>query len=309
MRPVLGVILKIASGLVLTGMVMLVKIVGERIPIGEVVFARTFFSLFPILAMIAIRGELGSALRLHRPKLHVARAAVGLIAMASWFGALTMMPLPDATAISYSAPLYSVAFAALFLGETVRAYRWGAVFVGFVGMLVIMSPHLGLGSVAETPEARTGALLCLVAAVGMAGAMTLVRKMTETEKTASIVLFFALVGSALSLATLPFGWVWPSPYDAFLLVMTGLVGGFGQFLLTQSYRYADASTIAPFDYIQLIWAMMVGWAVFGEVPTLAFYIGGAIVAASGLFVIYREHRLGLDRDRTRQRRAGTPAKY
>ena len=124
--------------------------------------------------------------------------------------------------------------------------------------------------------------------------MTMVRKLTETERTGAIVLYFSATGALFSLATLPFGWVMPSTEDAILLVSIGLVGGIGQILLTQSYRLADASTIAPFDYTSIIWAMLLGWIVFGEAPEMPVYIGSAILVVAGLFVIYREHRLGLD---------------
>ena len=303
MRPVLGVSLKIASAIVLTVMLVLIKIVGDRIPVGEIVFARTFFGMMPIVALSAIRGELADAFVTKRPFGHALRSVIGLTAMVSWFAALTMLPLPDATAITYCAPLITVIFAAIFLGETVRIYRWGAVVVGFVGVIIILSPHLSFGNVGDT-TARNGAILSFVAAIGMAGAMTMVRKLTETERTGAIVLYFSATGALFSLATLPFGWVMPSTEDAILLVSIGLVGGIGQILLTQSYRLADASTIAPFDYTSIIWAMLLGWIVFGEAPEMPVYIGSAILVVAGLFVIYREHRLGLDS--ARARRATTP---
>lgn len=302
MRPVLGVILKITSALILTAMITLVKILADHVPIGEIVFARTFFGMFPVFAMVAARGELASGLKTKYPLKHVSRAIVGVTAMATWFTALSMMPLPDATAISFSAPLITVVFAAVFLGETVRAYRWGAVVVGFVGVLIILSPHLGDSFGSES----YGAVFAFIAAIFMAGAITLVRKMTETERTGAIVLYFSLIAAVLSLATIPFGWVMPNAEEAALLVLIGLLGGVGQILLTQSYRYADASTIAPFDYTTMLWALIVGWLVFGQTPELAVYIGSAIVICAGLFVIYREHRLGIDA--ARARRATTPSR-
>lgn len=305
-RPFIGVMLKIASALVLTAMITVVKILAGRIPIGEIVFARTFFGVFPVLALFAARGELASGLTTKRPGAHVARSIVGVTAMATWFTALSMMPLPEATAISFSAPFISVVFAALFLGEVVRAYRWGAVVIGLVGILVILYPQFGNGAAGVTEETRTGAMIAFAAAIFMAGAVTLVRQMTETERTGTIVLYYSFSAAILSLATLPFGWVMPTADEAALLVLTGLLGGLGQILLTQSYRYADASTLAPFDYTTMLWALLVGWLVFNEMPGLPVYVGSAIVVSAGLFVIYREHRLGIDA--ARARRATTPSR-
>jgi drug/metabolite transporter (DMT)-like permease len=144
-------------------------------------------------------------------------------------------------------------------------------------------------------------------------AMITVRKLCVTERTSTIVTWFSLSATVISLLTIPAGWIWPDQAwiipdmeTAGLLVMIGLFGGVGQILLTQSYRYADASTIAPFDYVNMLWAILVGWVVFAEVPVLEVIVGAVIVMAAGIFVIYREHRLGLDR--TKDRRASTPSK-
>jgi len=180
------------------------------------------------------------------------------------------------------------------------------VVAGFVGVLVILSPNIGAHAAGGSDNLQTGAILAFVAALCMGAAMTMVRMLTGTERTAAIVIYMAIVGTVFSLATLPFGWVVPSATDAALLVLIGLVGGVGQILMTQSYRYADASTIAPFDYTSMIWALLIGWLAFGEVPGIPVYVGSAILVSAGLFVIYREHRLGLDR--TQARRASMPTR-
>ncbi len=303
-NPRLGIGLKVASALIFTGMVAMVKVLDGRYPVGELIFARSFFGMIPVLVMVAWQGQLAVAFTTRRPWGHVSRAIVGGSAMAMWFGALARLPLPDATAISFSAPLITVALAAIILREKVRAYRWSAVIVGFFGILIILSPHLGGAVLSE--EASEGAMLAFAAAVFMALAMITVRRLTSTERTSTIVVWFAAVTSLFALMTAPFGWVMPDTGDAVILVLIGLLGGVGQILLTQSYRYADASTIAPFEYTTMIWTVIVGWLVFSEIPTGEVVLGALIVIGAGVFVIYRERQLGLDR--SKERRTVTPSK-
>jgi drug/metabolite transporter (DMT)-like permease len=309
--PLIGIGLKLASTIVFFAMVTVLKIAAERVPIGELVFARNFFGVFPVLMMVGVRGELGLAFQTQNPKGHLVRACIGLTAMVCMFTAFDLLPLPDATAINFATPLIVVVLAFFMLGETVRIYRWSAVAVGFVGILVVLSPHLGEGDFDNS--ATFGAIVGFMGAAFAALAMITVRKLCVTERTSTIVTWFSLSATVISLLTIPAGWIWPDQAwiipdmeTAALLVMIGLFGGVGQILLTQSYRYADASTIAPFDYVNMLWAILVGWVVFAEVPVLEVIVGAVIVMAAGIFVIYREHRLGLDR--TKDRRASTPSK-
>lgn len=309
--PLLGISLKLASTMIFFVMAASLKIAAETVPIGQLVFARNFFGLFPVLLMVGLRGELGLAFRTKNPKGHLTRSAIGLSAMVCSFTALYLLPLPDATAIGFATPLVVVVLAFFLLGEPVRIYRWSAVVVGFVGILVVLSPHLGEGDLDSA--ATLGALLGLAAAVFGALAMIAVRKLCETERTSTIVTWFAGASTVMSLLTVPLGfvlpgqaWIIPDMETAGLLILIGLAGGVGQILLTQSYRFADASTIAPFDYVNMLWAIIVGWLIFSETPVPEVIIGAAIVIAAGVFVIYREHKLGLDR--TKARRASSPSR-
>lgn len=309
--PLLGIALKLSSTIVFYIMLASLKIAAETVPIGQIVFARNFFGLVPVLIMVAMRRELLLAFRTNNPGGHMTRATIGLTAMVLSFTALHLLPLPDATAIGFATPLLVVVFAYFLLGETVRIYRWSAVGVGFLGILVVLSPHLGKGEFDNT--ATLGAFLGLLAAAFAALAMITVRKLCETERTSTIVTWFSGASSVLALLTFPLGyflpdqaWIMPDAFTGMLLLIIGLAGGVGQILLTQSYRYADASTIAPFDYVNMLWAIVVGWVVFSEIPEPAVVIGALIVIAAGVFVIYREHRLGLDR--TKARRASSPSK-
>jgi drug/metabolite transporter (DMT)-like permease len=183
------------------------------------------------------------------------------------------------------------------LKERVRIYRWSAVVVGFGGVIVMLLPHLDVGKYAVVATAATtvGSLLALCSAFTNAAAQIQTRRLVATEKTASIVFYFSVVTAIAGALTLPFDWYTPSPIELVEFVALGMLGGIGHIFLTQSYRYATASVIAPFDYSTMIWALLLGYWVFGEVPGVLVLVGAAIVIASGLFVIWRERQLGLRR--------------
>jgi drug/metabolite transporter (DMT)-like permease len=214
------------------------------------------------------------------------------------FAALDRLPLADANALSFAAPLITVALAALILKERVRVYRWSAVGVGFAGVLVMLWPYLDIGHVTASSAATIGALCALTAAFTNAGSVIQTRRLTASETTASIVFYFSFICMLFGACTLPFGWVSPSYPELAALIGIGVIGGISHIFLTESYRYASASVVAPFDYAAMLWAFLFGYAFFGEVPTVYVFIGSAIVTASGLFVIWRERRLGLERIRT-----------
>jgi drug/metabolite transporter (DMT)-like permease len=148
--------------------------------------------------------------------------------------------------------------------------------------------------------ASLGAVVAFISCFFAATAMVVVRRLVETERSATIVLYFSITSSIFGLCTLPFGWVMPTTEQFAMLILAGIFGGIAQILLTESYRHADMSVVAPFEYASLILSIGVGYFVFQDIPTLEMLIGGVIVVGSGLFIIYREHRLGLDRRRVRE---------
>ena len=278
------------------------RYLGETgVPVGQSVFFRSAFAILPVVLIYAWRRELVSAVRTSRPLGHAARGAISVFGMFLTFASLARLPLVDATAISFAAPLITVAFAAWFLGERVRVYRWSAVGVGFIGVVVMLWPYLNLlqfsGGGAAASAATLGAIFALMGAFANAGSVIQTRRLTDTETTSSIVFYFSLTCALAGLATLPFGWIWPSVWQLAALIGAGLVGGLAHILLTESYRFASASVVAPFDYTMMAWAFVLGYAMFGEVPTIYVYVGSAIVAGAGLFVIWRERQLGLRRIR------------
>lgn len=303
--PLRGILLKISSVFAFVIMATLLK-ATETIPAGELVFFRCFFAIVPVVAWLLWRGQMRVALHTERPMGHVLRAVIGTCSMGLGFFALTRLPLPEATAIGYASPLLIVAFSAILLKERVHAFRWTAVVVGLVGVVVILWPRI---TVFSSPEGMgnsqaIGAIAAFGGAVLTAFAMMQVRKLTKTERTEAIVFYFFVCASVMSLATIPFGWAMPTPQQAALLIGAGFAGGLGQLLMTSSYRYADMSVIAPFEYVSLILTIVLGMIVFADVPTLTMILGSVVIVASGIAVILREHYLGLDRVKARE--ANTP---
>lgn len=293
--------LKILSVSIFVAMSSLIKAAGE-VPAGQIVFFRSFFAIFPILLFLGYKHELRTAFVTARPLGHVARGLIGVCSMGFTFFALTRLPLPDAITLNYAQPLLVVLFSSLFLGETIRVYRWSAVAVGLVGVVIISWPELTLlrsGSALGDRE-----FLGVVAAFSGAGcsavAAILVRNLVHSERTATIVLWFSMVATIVSLLTLPFGWQMLSPAQAVLLVLAGFCGGIAQIFMTSAYRHADVSTVAPFEYTSMILAIAAGYVLFGDVPTPYMLTGGLIVVGAGIFIILRERQLGLESKRVRK---------
>ncbi len=300
-----GIGLKLLSTFLFAIMIAIIKILSDEIPTGEIVFSRCFFALVPLFVMSLFQGNWTDCVRTQHPWRHVFRSFVGAAAMFNWFLALKYLPLPEATAISFAAPLLVVALAAVFLGETVRIYRWSAVAIGFVGVFVILYPRLqeSLNSdldAAQDENALFGVMAAMIATFLMSVASILVRRMTKTETNASIIFYFFAATSVFSLASLYWGWVLPDLRTFGLLVLSGIFGGVAQIAMTQAFRLAEASLLAPFDYFNMVWALLIGILFFDEFPSSAVMVGGAIVVSAGLFVILRERRLGRQKwsDRT-----------
>lgn len=297
--PLRGIAYKIGSVVVFIVMASLIK--AAAVPAGQAVFFRSFFAIPVIVAWLILRGELLTGLHVRSPWGHALRGVMGSTAMGLGFAGLLFLPLPDATALGYAAPLLTVVFAALILHERVRLFRLSCVALGLVGVLIVLSPRLGLEG---GDAALLGAVFVLAGAVFSALAQITIRKIVQTEQTAAIVFYFSLTSTALGLATLPFGWEMPTPLQTVMLIGAGLLGGIGQILLTSSYRWADASLIAPFEYASILFALGIGYFVFAEVPSATMLMGAALVVLAGVLIIWRERALGIERAKAKA--AGTP---
>lgn len=300
-QPLTGIGLKLASVGVFLIMISLLK-ASPGFPPGEMVFFRSLFAIPPIFVFLAMRGQIGLGMRTTRPLGHLMRGLVGACSMGLSFFALTQLALPETVAIGYATPLLIVVLSAVVLKEQVRLYRWSAVMVGLVGVAIIMLPRLSVfsGGADALSGATLGAAAAFLAAFFAANASLMVRQLVETERSATIVFYFSVTSSVLALLTLPFGWVWPTPEQAAVLIGAGIAGGIAQIFLTECYRYADMSVIAPFEYASLVLSIVIGYWIFAEVPTADMLLGSLIVMAAGIFIILREHQLGLERARARR---------
>lgn len=291
MNTLLGISLKLLATLTLSLMAALVKTVSETVPTGQIVFYRSFFALVPLLIWLGWRNELIDAVRTRNFVGQMRRSLSSTAGMACGFAALGYLPLPDATAIGYFTPIVTTVLAAIILGETVRGARWFALFLGFFGMIVMLLPYFGAGghAVAGDNEAR-GAMLGVAAAVFSGYAAIEVRRLAQSERTGAIVFYFSSTAALFGALTAFYAWAPVTPYQVMLLVLSGILGGIGQILLTTSYRYATISTLAPFDYMSLIWAVALGFVVFGDIPHWLVLAGAALVITAGMLVILQERR-------------------
>lgn len=296
-QPGRAIALKVAAIGLFTGLSAIIKATSDVVPAGEAVFFRSFFAIPVILVWLAMRKELGRGLRTAHPGNHFLRGLLGTTAMGMTFMGLGMLPLPEVTAIGYATPIFTLILAALLLGERIRLIRITAVTIGLIGVLVMLWPRLGGGDLGDA--ATLGAILILIATVARGLVQIHIRRMVMTEHTAAIVFYFSLTASLLSLCTLPFGWVWPDPATLALLISAGLVGGVAQILVTSSYRFAPASMLAPYDYSSMLFAIVLGYVWFNELPTLVMLAGAGLVIVGNVLVIWRESRLGLERGKAR----------
>ncbi len=296
MNPLRGIGLKIISVMIFTLMAICIKASADQVPPGQSVFFRSFFAIPVIVGWLIWKHDLRHGLSTKHPMDHMWRGLVGTMSMGLGFTALGLLPLPEATAIGYAAPLLTVIFAAMFLGEQVRAFRITAVVIGLVGVVIVLSPRMTLAVAEESTRLQTiGAMAAVLAAVFAALAQVFVRKLVHTEATAAIVFYFSVTATVISLTTLPFGWNMPDLKGFVLLISAGLLGGVAQIFLTEAYRHAEAGVVAPFEYVSMLLALAFGYLVFEEIPTRHMLVGAALVVTAGIFIIWRERRLGIER--------------
>lgn len=286
--------LKVSSVAFLVSMAALIKLVGEGVPVGQVIFFRALFAILPVLLYLAYRNQLADAYKTSRPLRHLVRSFIGCCGMGLGFYGLTKLPLHDVVALRHATPLFAVILAALVLGEKVRVYRWAAVAVGLCGVLIISWPSITLFDQAVGRDVLYGVIAIIVSTMFAALASILIRTLVRTEKSPTIVIYFSTMASFFAAMTAFFGWAPMDVYNSTILVSAGIVGGIGQILMTECYRYATVSTIAPFDYTSIVFGIALGFLLFGDLPTVQMLFGTMIVAGAGIFIIYREHQLGLE---------------
>ncbi|WP_120634793.1 DMT family transporter [Ruegeria sp. EL01] len=296
-RPVLAVTLKLSALFLFTSMSALVKVLSEDFPPGELVFFRSLFAIPIIIIWLIARGELAQGFVVKKPMGHFWRGVLGTTAMGLTFTGLSLLPLPEVTAIGYATPIFTLILAAVMLGERIRMIRIGAVALGLFGVLIMVWPRLG--STEMETAATIGALCVLGATIARSFVQIHIRQLVQVDHPAAIVFYFCVTGTLLSGLTAFWGWTMPTWEQATILIAVGLTGGVAQILVTSSYRFGQASMLAPYDYTTMLFAIVIGYIWFDELPTVAILIGAALVIAGNVVVIWREHQLGLERGKAR----------
>lgn len=277
----MGIACMVAAGIIATVQDAITKWLTGAYPVGEVLFFRTLFSFVPI-GVFAWRAGGLAALATRRPGVHGFRAGLHIGSNACFVTAISFLPLADAIALGFTGPLFSTALAVPMLGERVGWRRWAAVLVGFSGAVVMLRP---------AGDAFQWVVLVPVAGAFFSGIRdTFTRDITRTESSAAILFYSTFALLLFGLCTSPFGWQPLSLADLGLFVLSGALIGCGQYLVIQAVRFAEIAVVTPFKYTQMLWAVILGFLVWGHVPDRFMVIGGLLVAGSGLYILHRETR-------------------
>ena len=276
-----AVLYMIGSVICFSTMDLIVKYLNS-VPFGQVLFMRFFFGMIPIIFLIP-RDKIFTFYKTRRPGLHAFRAVSGTIAIIALFIALRNLPLADVISLTFTGPLFVTIMSVIFLSEKVGIRRWSAVAIGFVGMLFIVRPAF--------EEVNFYYIFPVIFSLGFANVAISIRSLSKTEPNYLIAFYFSILSLLVGLSTIVNGWIWPTPFEAFLFLLLGLAGGVANLLLTQSYRLADASLVSPIKYLSLIVAIIAGYFIFSEIPKLMTLFGAGLIVVSSFIIFRREEVL------------------
>ena len=252
---------------------------SQEYPTGEVLFFRGLFGLLPNYFLIP-KNKLRNFYKTDRKLEHFLRCSCGSISLVAIVVALRELPLAVVVSLSYAAPLFITVLSIFMLGEKVRMIRWVAVTIGFVGVIIISKPGF--------EQMNYFYLLPIIFCIGMAFVTIIIRRLSTTEPIWLISFFFSLSITLLSIFTIPFGWVLPSVQDFILLSFMGITGGAANLLLTQSYKLSEVSLVAPLKYLSLVFAIIFGYLIWSEVPSIKTLIGSTLVIFASIIILRRE---------------------
>ncbi len=276
-----GVLWAFLATVFMSGMAVIAKYLGNELNSFEVAFFRALFGWFAILPFVWQAGA--SNLRTNRMTLHAMRGVFGSAAMMTGFFALTHLPLAMATSLSFARPLFMIVLAILFLGEVVRIRRWTATAVGLIGVIVIVRP---------TGSVEPAALFSVFSAFMVASAMVVTKLMAPTERPATIIFYAGIIASVLTLIPALIVWETPEPSQFGLLILMGAVGTLGSNCMIRAISAGEATVVAPVEYVRIIFAAVLGFLIFSEVPDAFVGLGALIIVGSTLYIALREARLG-----------------
>lgn len=290
-RPMLALFVRLLAAFALPTMGMLVKLAGERgAHLMELIFWRQLLTVMLLGAGLAVTGQL-ALLRTKRLPAHARRAASGLFGMIFTYGAVLLLPLAEATTLGFTAPVFAVLIALVLFGERIGPYRWGAVAMGFAGVVVVMQPFTGL----DAGVTVGGIVVGLVAPFMVAVISYQLQDLNTTENPWSIVFWFAALTTPVAALALPFVTAAHDPLTWALILGMGLVGAAAQMLLTTSLRFGSAAVILLMDYTSLLWASFYGYAVFGRAAPASLWLGAPLIIGAGVLIAWRERQLARSR--------------
>lgn len=277
-----GIALKIAAGIFFAMMFGIIKYLTDSIPLGQLVFFRSALALVPLVIFLLLTSDFPAGLKTQHPWKHVTRCLLGTLAMFFAFAALHYLPIAETTALNYLSPIMVVILAGIFLKESVNSRRWLGVFCGFLGLVMLTVPQFSAHTDSRT---LIGIGMGLMSALLIAAALLQVRQLSKMgENAGAIAFYFALTSTVLGAVAMVGNWATPNATEWLCLIAVGLVGGVAQILMTLAYRYAEASAMAPYDYLSIVWAVIIGLLAFGEMPSIIFWFAmplillGAIIA-------------------------------
>jgi drug/metabolite transporter (DMT)-like permease len=276
-----GALWMIASGVGFSVMAVGIKLLGHRLENFQIGFFRVVIGFVAILPFVAGGGL--TRLRTRHHGVHFVRAVFGLLAMYCSYYAIARMPLADYTGLSFTKPLFATLLAIAILGETVRWRRWTATLVGFFGVLVMVRPGAG--------TFHPAALAALTDSFSVAFLVTLVKRLPATETPLTMLFYFGLFATVMSIGPAIYSWQWPTVLEWLLLIGVGVLGALSQMFWIRAFRAGEASAVAPFDYLRLPIAATIGFVGFSELPTIWTFIGAAVIVASTLYIAHREAQL------------------
>jgi len=277
-----GALWMLASGVGFSVMAVGIKLLGHRLENFQIGFFRVVIGFLAILPFVAGSGGLAT-LQTRHAGVHFVRAVFGLLAMYCSYYAIARMPLADYTGLSFTKPLFATLLAIVILGETVRWRRWTATLVGFLGVLVMVRP--GAGTI------QPAALAALTDSFSVAFLVTLVKRLPATETPLTMLFYFGLFATVMSIGPAIYSWQWPTALEWLLLIGVGVLGALSQMFWIRAFRAGEASAVAPFDYLRLPMAATLGFVGFSELPTLWTFVGAAVIVASTLYIAHREAQL------------------
>jgi drug/metabolite transporter (DMT)-like permease len=284
-----GILLMLIATLLFTAMGASARYVSSTIHPFEVVFFRVAFGFVLLLPLVASHGL--KHFRTRHFGLHLARAAGHVSEMLIYFTGLVMIQYAQVQALTFTTPLFATLLAVLILRERINRWRLAALGIGFTGAMLVIRP----GAV----PLETGSMLILISALGWAGVIMIVKRLTRTDSSITITVWMVVLMTPMALVPALFVWRWPSLTEFGWLAFAGITGTIGQLVVTQAFRVADTTVVMPFDFTKLIWAALLGFVIFDEIPTVWTLMGGAVIFFGGFYVALRERHAEQSADRER----------